>query len=577
MSRPLTAKAESERALSEVLRCIDEKRSFVMEAGAGAGKTHSLVKALEHVLLNSSRRATGPRPFVACITYTNVARDEIKKRIDNDPRVFCDTIHGFAWGLIAQFQSSLKSKLKNNEKWQDREAKHGFIESQPIRYSFGLPRIKNDVILLGHDDVIRLLSEFLREVKFQRFLRSKFKYVFIDEYQDTDSRLMSSLKTNVLSDANEYPVLGLFGDHWQQIYQGVCGKVEHPNLCQIGKGANFRSGREVVRLLNKMRFELPQVPDRSDVRGDVNVFHTNSWTGERLTKGHWAGDLPSDEAKNALHMVRTQLEEDGWFTLSSDSKILMLTHRQLATEQGYESLPEIYPYSDVFRKLEDAHLEFFVERLEPACETYKRGEYGAMFRAMGDKNAVLTSSQQKAELRSRFDALIELRTRGTVRDVVEYLAAGSFPRLSARAERQETRLRAALADGDELSRSLESLLRLKDVPYSEIVAFVKFHRDNALYATKHGVKGAEFGDVLVVVGRGWNLYNFDRMLAVAAVSDSLPEKEMVAYLRNRNLFYVSCSRARNRLAVLFTQALSAESLITLSSWFGEENLVAVEL
>lgn len=29
---------------------------------------------------------------------------------------------------------------------------------------------------------------------------------------------------------------------------------------------------------------------------------------------------------------------------------------------------------------------------------------------------------------------------------------------------------------------------------------------------KHGVKDAEFENVLVVVGRGWNKYNFGKML-----------------------------------------------------------------
>ena len=29
-------------------------------------------------------------------------------------------------------------------------------------------------------------------------------------------------------------------------------------------------------------------------------------------------------------------------------------------------------------------------------------------------------------------------------------------------------------------------------------------------STQHGVKGAEFENVLVIIGRGWNQYNFGR-------------------------------------------------------------------
>jgi DNA helicase-2/ATP-dependent DNA helicase PcrA len=32
------------------------------------------------------------------------------------------------------------------------------------------------------------------------------------------------------------------------------------------------------------------------------------------------------------------------------------------------------------------------------------------------------------------------------------------------------------------------------------------------FATKHGVKGEEYENVIVVVGRGWNQYNFSDFL-----------------------------------------------------------------
>ena len=40
------AELASEKALSAVYECLKDKRSFLLEAGAGAGKTYSLVKAL---------------------------------------------------------------------------------------------------------------------------------------------------------------------------------------------------------------------------------------------------------------------------------------------------------------------------------------------------------------------------------------------------------------------------------------------------------------------------------------------------------------------------------------------------
>jgi DNA helicase-2/ATP-dependent DNA helicase PcrA len=38
------------------------------------------------------------------------------------------------------------------------------------------------------------------------------------------------------------------------------------------------------------------------------------------------------------------------------------------------------------------------------------------------------------------------------------------------------------------------------------------------------------------------------------------------------LLYVTCSRPRRRLAVLFTQELTDAALATLTDWFGEPNV-----
>ena len=69
------------------------------------------------------------------------------------------------------------------------------------------------------------------------------------------------------------------------------------------------------------------------------------------------------------------------------------------------------------------------------------------------------------------------------------------------------------------------------------------------FATKHGVKGEEYENVIVIVGRGWNQYNFSDFLEWSGAVGVPPSKED-AYERNRNLFYVSCSRAKTRLALL---------------------------
>src|SRR3546814_21139653 len=105
------------------------------------------------------------------------------------------------------------------------------------------------------------------------------------------------------------------------------------------------------------------------------------------------------------------------------------------------------------------------------------------------------------------------------------------------------------------------------------MALDRFIDGQTPFATKHGVKGAEFENVLVVVGRGWNKYNVAQMLEWI---DAGPQPDKLEFFENnRNLFYVACSRHQVSLALLFTQVLTATAMATLIAWFGEANGVAL--
>ena len=83
--------------------------------------------------------------------------------------------------------------------------------------------------------------------------------------------------------------------------------------------------------------------------------------------------------------------------------------------------------------------------------------------------------------------------------------------------------------------------------------------------------------MLVVVGRGWNRYNFNAMLELARDTAHVPANKQASFERNRNLFYVTCSRPKRRLAILFTQELSAAAMQTVGNWFGNDNIKALNL
>jgi DNA helicase-2/ATP-dependent DNA helicase PcrA len=173
-------------------------------------------------------------------------------------------------------------------------------------------------------------------------------------------------------------------------------------------------------------------------------------------------------------------------------------------------------------------------------------------------------------------ALLDLRAKGTIGDVIDHMKATKRPRLPDAIEKNELELAQWSASGEgEQSSSIKRLSGLRKIPYSEVVALAKFVNDHTPFSTKHGVKGAEFENVIVVAGRGWNHYDFNKLLEWLEDPASVPA-DRTTYDRNRNLFYVACSRPKKRLAVLFTQKLSDAALTRLGKLFGQESVQAFE-
>lgn len=79
---------------------LDIEKSFKVEAGPGAGKTRFLVNHIEHVL-HESKRLSSTRK-VACITFSNVAVETIRKRLGKSASTKTEilTIHSFLYNNI---------------------------------------------------------------------------------------------------------------------------------------------------------------------------------------------------------------------------------------------------------------------------------------------------------------------------------------------------------------------------------------------------------------------------------------------------------------------------------------------
>src|SRR5699024_9015021 len=82
-----------------------------MFAGAGSGKTRSLINTLEYLDTQKGAYLMEHGKQVAVITYTNAACDEIERRLQYKSIFSVSTIHSFLWELIKNFQTDIKKWL----------------------------------------------------------------------------------------------------------------------------------------------------------------------------------------------------------------------------------------------------------------------------------------------------------------------------------------------------------------------------------------------------------------------------------------------------------------------------------
>lgn len=578
MSELSSADLASQKTLDEMFAAINAAKCFRVEAGAGAGKTYSLVKALQYLIKNKSYDLNKRSQQIACITYTNVAKDEIRERTDNHPVIYTETIHAFCWSLLSGLQKDLRALIpKLSEKWKERIEAIGGIQMQKVIYELGYPNASKNEITLHHDDVIKLMVKLLEAPKFRNLIQSRFPIIFIDEYQDTNIDLAEALKRNLI-ESDSGILVGLFGDHWQRIYgSNSCGLIEcsSDNLVVIGKSVNFRSYPSIVHCLNRMRPDLIQIPTKIESVGSVKVFHSNSWQGKRRTENHWQKDLPVKDAHKYLEATRLILEKEGWDFDPKQTKILMLTNNVLADEQDYRNLANCFKDNDDYLKPNDHYIKYFLETVEPICECFENKQYGTMFKQLDKQAPKLVCQSDKVTWAKDIERLCLSRKAMTFAQVLELLKETQHPRLSPKVEEGEKRFAEYPtllpgAKNNKIERFYEKVSKLRNVKYSELINLKKYVGNLSPYSTKHGVKGAEFDNVLVVCGRGWNDYNWNQMLEFW--NSPIPTEKQIFFERNRNLFYVACSRPKMRLSLLFTQELSTNAMSTLEHLFGKESI-----
>ncbi len=586
------ARVESE-ADTLVRKCLDGRRSFAMVAGAGSGKTSSLVEALGRVRDHEgiALRRNGQR--IACITFTKRAVEVIKARLGFDNIYLVSTLHGFLWGQISHFRKDILQALRESRiptliekaKGDDnggKSKKAQMARAKIERLTEQLAAIESVEIFeyadtsfsdydkgqIGHDDVIEIATYlFANSATFRRITGLRFPYIFVDEAQDTFEGIVAGL--NLVCASTGLPVIGYFGDPWQQIYDRSAGAFAPPDGGEIIKKAeNFRCSKSVIRLLNAYRGDVEQYAagENSACEGSVEFMLVKAEEPTEPRKRY-----SEEQIGRALARMDAAVEDWGW-TGRSDVMKLFLARQMIARRLGFAGLNRLFTgdyassrAQDAFEEGEHFLLKPFLSTIYPLFTAHDQGDDRKIINLLrrdspafavdglnAGKSLKLMIETSKA-LVGQLHALWDNETIGLIlrfcvdKQIIQ--PSESLREHLDRAPRAEP-FDADLHSLDKGDWLADSLFQMTSGPVS---SYANYLDNNTAYSTQHGVKGEEYKKVMVVyddVEAAWSQYSFSKTLTPQTSGEPTDRQRSIT----QKLAYVSFSRAKEDLRVLLFTA-----------------------
>ena len=245
----------------QLIAVINLEKNLLVIAGAGSGKTRVIIyRAILLIELKISSKN------ILILTFTRKAITEIKTRINTflpESNICIETFHSLAYKFLKKYAQNKNFKILTTK-----DSTSVFYEKSENIYSF------NDLLIQFY----KLLTSNL--------VTTKFQYIMVDEYQDTDDLQVDILK--LLSKSSNLMVVG---DDYQSIYsfKGTSMKNilnfsdEFSDVKTIILKENYRSSPAILNLSNEFSKSLKYCFRKSLItnntaieKPNLNIFRNHS-------------------------------------------------------------------------------------------------------------------------------------------------------------------------------------------------------------------------------------------------------------------------------------------------------------
>lgn len=567
-------------------------------AGAGSGKTRVLTHKIAYLI----EKGVKPENILA-VTFTNKAAKEMKERIaklaenngQNISRLNIGTFHSISASILRQHAdllgygknfiifdyddqmssvksimqeldidkekfnpqvflskiSSLKAKLKSASQMEN-ETGDFFSKNLSAVYTRYQLNLKNQNAM-DFDDLITLFVKLLQQDEsVLKKYQEKFKYIFIDEYQDTNSAQYNLIK--LLAEKSVH--ICAVGDSDQAIYgwrdadyRNILNfEKDYKNAQKIILEENYRSTQNILEAANK-------VIQKNKSRYEKNLF-TNNGSGARINL-----ILAQNEQKEAEFIAKkiSELSRKNKINLSEFAVLYRTNAQSRAMEEAL--IKSSIPYNIIGgfkfyqrREVKDviAYLRYIyndkdIESLKRIINTPPRG-IGKVALTNFLKNGIKTKN---------IDMFFELMS--SLKSEAQNIPLSKLLREIAKKSGIEKTLNDGTKEGESRWENILELFSVALVYDNQENAILKFLENVALISdqdsvdqtkpmvnlmTIHAAKGLEF-DIVFIIGLEDGIFPHERS---KNSSDELEEE--------RRLCYVALTRAKKDLYLLHAEQRS---------------------
>lgn len=588
--------------------------NILIHAGGGAGKTAAFTARIANLIANEG---VSPEEILG-LTFTKEAAENMRKRLKKligkkkSDKVHLSTFHSFAYGLLKQnfphryedktiikdwfkmsklydivakpnrsnniglslpikagelgsfisYQKANMIKQGMNVLIDDNVSYVSYVDPALLQSAFDTycEATKNARVLEFDDMLVDVYYELKNNEEFLNNIKSRYKYVMVDEFQDTNTVNMEILK--LITDNNLFVV----GDFRQGIYGFINANINNildfkntfSDVKLVELQENFRSTNNIVGFANKVISTSPvdkykqfseQIGARKIEGNPIRIKLYEGEYNEAMDICDEIIDLVDNQDKSyndfaILSRTNTQL---GFYeSMLADNDIpadvsssRSFFDRKEISDILYYAEHVVNPEDDMsLRRIINSPSRYISKAIISDLDKYSYKNNITLEAALSRME--VSNALVKKNLLSLQELFEQLRKNS------DSMTAGKFLRHIYKHTRYEQHLQKTAKTSSELIMKTEAVEKLFELSkkFPNIRAFlghVSIIRSNNNSGSKDGVK-------LMTVHAAKGL-EFEHVYIPYATADNFPHEMNSDIEEERRLFYVATSRAKNEMTI----------------------------